>query len=224
MDEKIKISAFQEWVEDFIYDVRCSPRRTKYWFLTKFTKTKVKIETLHGGWYDTDSKILHVNFQLLVNFMEKEVAHMYDVCLENYEPAKKQFPNPPKTNREKAEAYYTYEEDTSGMTAQELKHHKAQKAWEHKVLALYRWWKDERPARKDKWDELVAWEKETGFEPWHFEPASNNCSTMVSHDDHPLWPKYKQLQDEAHKQEEEWEKEDTKKLIELIKLRHRLWT
>jgi len=216
-----KVSAIQDWLEDFLYDIQCAPHRTKYWFLSTFTKTKIKVPKLHGGWHDTDTKMLYVNFQLLVDFMEEEVSGMYDACLKNYKPAQHL---KPKTKREKAEAYYLWEDDMSNATPQELQHHKEQKAWELKVLNLYRWWVDERPARKEKWEELVAWEKETGFTPWHFEPSHNNCSEMVFHKDHPLWKKYEQLSDAARNQDEAWEQEDTDKLKELIELRKHLWT
>lgn len=214
----IKVPAIQDWLEDRLYDIQCAPRRTKYWFLRTFTKTKIKVPGLDGGWHDVDSKMLHVNFQLLVEFMEEEVAHMADICL-----GKERIPNA-KTKKEKAIAYFTWEEDMSGASPDEIEHHKMQRAWETKVLNLYLWWKDTRPARKDKWDDLVSWEKETGFEPWHFEPAHANCSTMIFHENHPLWPKYKQLQDAARQHDEDCEKEDTENLKQLIELRHHLWT
>jgi len=217
----IKVSSVQDWIEDFMYDLTCLPRRSKYWFLRKFTKTKIKVPELHGGYHDTDTIMLYTNFQLLVTFMEEEVAHMYDICLKDYEPAKHLTP---KTKREKAETYYLWEDDMTGRSQQEIDHYKEQKERELKIVNLYRWWKDERPARKDKWEELVAWEKETGFVPFHFKPSQNNCSEMVSHDSHPLWPKYRQLTDAAAKTDEDWQAEDTEKLKQLIELRHHLWT
>ena len=216
-----KVSAIQEWLEDRWYDVLCSPRRTKYWFLRTFTKMSVRVPSIDGGYHEADYKMLHINFQILVDFMEKEVAHMYDICLKKYEPAKHLNP---KTPKEKAIAYYTWEDDMTGRSQAEIDAYKAQKAWEKQVVDLYIWWTETRPNRKDKWEDLIAWEKETGFISWHFEPEQNGCSEMVFHRNHPLWPKHEELSDAAMKREEEWEKEDEEKLIELIKLRRNLWT
>jgi len=87
------------------------------------------------------------------------------------------------------------------------------------LLALYDWWKNQRPTRPDPY-EASGWrefhdrmEKQYGgslSNRLKFTKEEKKESTKVSN--------------ALHKLEEEWEKEDEDMMIRLIKVRHALWT
>ena len=215
----------KERLEDAWEHVRRSPRRLKYWYREKFTRTTIKITTLHGGWWDTDAKLLHANFQLLTDYVEVELANMYDVCdLTNHgSPGA-------KTPREKGEAYLLHidarqEDDGTSWAKETAEHYKEQKEKELKVLELYRWWKDVRPARIEVYDTPEYKSFET-FEPFHFEDLNDGskCSRMVTNTTDARYPDYRDMMEKSRQQDADWENEDTERLIQLIIMRHNLWT
>lgn len=207
----------KEYLEDLWVEIRHSPRRLKYWYREKFTRTTIKVETLHGGYWDKDHQMLHVNFQLLTDYVEKEVAHMADICL-----GEDRIPYA-KTPREKGLAYLLWRDKPEPGSHRNVNdHYEEQKAREQKIVDLYLWWKDIRPARVDVYD-TPEYKALGDFEPFIFTPSSIG-SQMHQNTQDPRYKVWRDLMDEAEKLEEKWKEEDTEKLIELIKLRHHLWT
>ena len=70
-----------------------------------------------------------------------------------------------------------------------------------KIKKLYEWWKSTRPNRKNPYDD----------------PCLDDIEDICD-------KKKVKLHDKAYQIEQDYELEDTKMLIELIKLRHFLWT
>lgn len=219
----------KERIEDIWYEVAKTPRRVKYWFKEKFTKKTIKIETLHGGWWDSDAQLLHANFQILVNYVEQELPNMYNVCgLEKYMHSQNISDKLPSTPREKGEAYLLYtdphEDDGSDHARRAIEHYNEHKAIEKKVLELYRWWKDIRPARVEVWD-TEEYNALGDYEPFSFRKIEDTqLSEMITNKQDPRYSIWESLMEKRRQQEEDWDNEDTAKLIELINLRQYLWT
>ncbi len=92
------------------------------------------------------------------------------------------------------------------------------KAWKE-IMSLYRWWKQERPARKSGLDRKgVKWpayktEKVPGKDLWRWvEP------------DRKKYAAYYRLLKLSWRQEAEWAAEDQQNLHRLVDIREHLWT
>jgi len=95
---------------------------------------------LKPGWHDTDERILHANFQLLVDYIESELAWLeYSMNYEKYGNIgwfrRWRF----KRNKEMGLTHLNWEinlpDDFDGRQAASAK----------EKLALYKWWTEERP-------------------------------------------------------------------------------
>lgn len=160
-----------------------------------------------GGYHEIDTKILHGLFNELVDYVEKELAH-----LSLWDTTKKyKF-----KNGRCIEAAYDYfkwqnnikEKDENGRRVLTI-----QAKDSRKIQKLYEWWKNKRPNRPDPY-EISGW---------------NQC---FKNDDELFGSKVNTLLSKAqdkvikklYKIEESYDNEDTEMLIDLIKLRHSLWT
>ena len=231
----VKINHFKAATEDlcfYLKEITRIPRRSKYWFKSNFTKTTIKVATLHGGWHDADYKLLHTNFQILVDFVEKELSSMYDSCnLSEYGNTKLLEPKP-RTPREKGEAYLLhvdepdYENQSEADIARDKKYKENHKKQDLEVLKLYRWWKDTRPNRIDPWEDLAEWRKLNDFKLVRFETSEEHpkYKKVVFAENDPLYKDYRRTSEQASKIDDGYDKEDTKMLKKLIDIRHQLWT
>lgn len=148
-----------------------------------------------GEWYDLDTRILYSLFNELVEFVEIELAHLS----KSDRNKKYKF----KNGRciEAAYDYFKwandlrYDEDHGVYPTDELYGELTDQAIKsQKIKELYEWWITERPNRDDP---LITITKET------------------------YGKQYYKLIDSIEK---DYEKEDTAKLVELIKIRDSLWT
>ena len=96
--------------------------------------------------------------------------------------------------------------------------------WEHdeptrhvwsEITQLYKWWKEERPNRRDPLEE-VAYPPEEEF-------AISEDGKMVF-PDREKYPEYYAALNRSHKLEEEWHEEDQRNLHRLVEVRPHLWT
>jgi hypothetical protein len=193
-----------------------------YWFKYTFIRPRniVKIPTLESGHYiDYTEVMLHVNFAMLVDFIEWELPRYrkcknLEDCLINIEEEKKSL----------TETGYT-EEDMKPIIAD----HEKQNDRYRLLFKLYNWWKIERPNRKelemppslkektDNLDSLFKFEpiedsKNEYGEPQYFELKSVDI------------PGKAEYYEQCHKQEIDWYDEDNKNLSDLVSLRENLWT
>lgn len=105
----------------------------------------LKMRTLEPGYYDTDTRMLHAVFQLLVDYVEVELARM------NID-----FKGTWKNGRcpEAGVNYLEWEIDDemckvgASPTQSDLAKEK---------LYLYKWWTESRPLRVDPWDTDIIW-------------------------------------------------------------------
>jgi hypothetical protein len=189
----------------FPYDVYSSIRsylRNRYWDKIHYLKTGLK----PGSYYDLDTRILHGLFNELVDFVEIELAH-----LSHWDRNKKyKFKNGRcieaaydyfdwVTNLKYDEDYGVSENDEIyGKLTDQAKNYR-------KIKKIYEWWKNTRPNRQNPYSD----------------PSLGDISDIC---DNKKNSKNTKVYLKAYEIEKQQELEDTKILIELIKIRQNLWT
>ena len=193
------------------------------WVRYRTTRRYHVVKTgLPPGYNDVDTKMLHVNFNMFKEFVEVEQAwHHYMWSEERREKAtwcEKHMPfyrvffpfNRPDLGIKHLEWASTL--DDPSLPPHERCDHQAVAARE--IMALYDWWVNKRPARKDidappydhqGLDILAALD----------EDFDKKASDYQAHHD---------AMEAQTKLEEEWREEDDEMLIRLVKIRHHLWT
>lgn len=187
-------------------------------------------------YHEVDTRMLHCNFELLVNFVEYEKASMMVWCddeerakikwYKKYKPFKYFFD---RANPENGLKYLDWEssliQDASwfGYETEEEAKEKygdkygqptAQAIKAMKIKELYLWWKNVRPARPDPYEV-------TGYNEYQKTKDPNES----------MWERFNNIDKTEHEMfklvgeiDESYEKEDDEKLIELISIRRSLWT
>ena len=189
-------------------------------------RTYDKYHVLNTGlapdYYAIDQQMLHVNFQLLKDFVEVETAWQAHYMSGEHRNEKKWWqsliPRLIRKNRfrrpELGVKHFEWAStlDDPALPAHERCDHQAIAARE--ILELYHWWVDQRPSRK-----------EIDLPPYSHQGLGSLASLDDRFDqtatDYVL---HKQAYDQSSNQEEFWDKEDEGMLIRLIKIRKHLWT
>ena len=176
---------------------------------------------LKPGYYDVDTLMLNVNFNMLKDFVEVEQAiHTYwwsDEC-KNASWCEKHMPfyfkfypfRRPDLGIQHLDWAATL--DDPKLPPHERSDRQAADAREIKIL--YKWWVEERPARKE-----IA----------HLHYSNQGLGTLGCFDDDfdreaPDFKAHVKSMDQSSEQEENWRKEDTEMLIRLATIRQSLWT
>jgi hypothetical protein len=178
-----------------------------------FRQPVIKLKSLKPGWYDTDTKILHANFQLLSDYVEIECAWMEVMChSEIKEPNKLSRRMGWWRSAELGTKHLARETGLADLSLPPEERCERQAIKAQQALDLYHWWKA-RDSRPDPYD-ASGW---TGF-----------CATRTC-----FWGTNKSAEEKAEssrildnlrKIEKQYYDEDTAKLIALIKIRNELWT
>jgi hypothetical protein len=123
------------------------------WYRYRFTEKYhiVKLD-VKPGYMDPDDRILHVNFQILKDFVEIELGAMHDASeakdngkiLGSFSKLYRKYKKKNIRNPEGGVQYLDWEIAESGSS------HQAHAAAEKK--AIYLWWTEERPNRLDVYD------------------------------------------------------------------------
>jgi hypothetical protein len=189
----------------FPYDIYRTVKiyiRNRYFDKLHYLRTGLK----PGQYYDLDTRIMYGLFNELVDFVEIELSHL-SRCSTN---KKYKFKNGRcieaaydyfdwVTNLKYDEDYLTSPEDEHyGKLTDQAKNYR-------KIKKLYEWWKNIRPNRKSPYDD----------------PSLGDIGTIC---DNKKYKKKKKLYEQAYQKDLDYENEDTKMLIQLIKLRNHLWT
>ncbi len=160
--------------------------------------------------------MLCANFQILVDFVELELPHFSRVCGmgERLEKIVSRIPvlnwildayrNP------QAGIDHLHWAISLGEESPSQAHHAAEQ------LALYLWWTQERPARRDPFDDVVDRPGPIRELLWNVE---NDTPEVAQAKD-----AYFASLRKAGEIEEAYEKEDEEQLIRLMKVRRGLWT
>lgn len=185
----------------FPYDVYRNIKRyivNRFVDKTHFIKTKLPV----GQWYDVETRLLHGIMETLVDFVEHEKAHMYDMGAvwgdaEDFVPI--------KDRREAGFAYLDWEinlDDANGQDEQA-----------QEVKDLYIWWKDERPKRPDIY-EISGWNAYCDSKEYPLDAEMDDDKRA----------NVRKLLSTVAKLEKHYDDEDTEMLNRVIKIRKGLWT
>lgn len=141
---------------DYIQDIILFPydvyRNIRYYIRNRYiTKTHVLPTSLKPGqWYDLDTRILHGVFTSLVDFVEQEKGHMWNITRSNDESTF-------SSKRQSGLAYLDWEIGLGDECPN-------QSAAAKEIKELYTWWKYQRPQRPDPWGDDVVDENRLDLE------------------------------------------------------------
>lgn len=221
-DRSIATNKFAFWIVEELFNkmqnIACYPGdvchafrvyyRNRFCDKIHYLKTGLK----PGEWYEFDQRLLHGMFGALVDFVEGECGYSWN--------AKTQ-----PTLLQTAISYATWTSITNKQQGiDELKANIAigtdqpsQSASYQKIFDLYMWWTIERPNRPDPYEvaeyDLTPAVDENGKRLSIFK----TMKLIDSKDRQAKYKIVKQIQ-------QQYEDEDTQKMIELIEIRHTLWT
>ena len=148
-----------------------------------------------GQYYDLDTRILYGLFNELVDFVEIELAH-----LSLWDRNKKY-----KFKHSRCvEAAYDYFDWACNLKSKGKLTEQAKAS--RKIKKLYEWWKNDRPNRKD---------------PYSEETFGLDIDDVL---DKKKAKEKQKLFEKTYQMELDQDNEDTAMMIELINLRHHLWT
>lgn len=200
---KWKYDAVSDWIRYRTYD--------------KYHVIKLDV---NPGYYGYDSQILYANFAILKEYVETGLAWRSYWSEENRDKDywkrdhipfyNYMFPLVrPDLGIKHLEWEMTL--DDPSLPPHERSPEQAKRARE--VYALYKWWTETRPGRK---------ELEVRRPPGDDDDILSMFSTKVRNT--PEYKRYMTDLDKLNKQEEKWHKEDDAMLIRLMKIRRGLWT
>lgn len=183
------------------------PYKTAIWWVRHRTTDRNHMlrSGLKPGYHDKPELMLHVNMQMLVDYVEIECAHMAVMCLEDWAHKR---PNWIKRwlgiPLRCADAGIAYLEAPLEHDAQD------QLAVQAEMVHLYRWWCQVRPCRPDPyeasgWTEFCAQRANI----LSFDPALDDQSA--------------QILENLRAMEEAYDQEDQHMLHRLIDIRQHMW-
>lgn len=199
----------------FIYPISRKYENTQWWIRYRTINRYHTVKTgQEPGYSPTDRTILHVNFNLLKDYVEIDAASRAywadDI---------------PKTWCEAHMPFYTliypfrrpdlgikhldWEATLDDPALPMFEQSPQQAKYAREALALYKWWTESRPARV----EIIIRHPFTGSDDIFFSRKNRNT---------PEYKIYESDLNKSNKQEEQWTKEDDKMLIRLIKIRRGL--
>lgn len=199
-----------EKLYDIWFDIKNAVKNAERWIAFRtYDKYHVLKTDLKPGYYDIDTRILHSNFSLLVDFVEIEKASL-QYFFASYEEAKNKsrvsFNKLTKEQKKELGLQYLNWE----IENDEEFFPKQQKVSAKEIKNLYLWWTEVRPSRIDPYDK---YEEE-------LDKMSSPLGTMSEKDKKKLINLYKKI----GKLEDQYEKEDDAMLIRLMNVRRNLWT
>ncbi len=209
---------WKEQIEDILYMLKDKYILVLDWVRFRTCRRYHIVNTgMEPGYYDTDTRMLHVNFNLLVDFVEIEKAWMNTWTdrskyskLSWFDKKFRRFRSP-----EDGIAYLNWEINQTELV------HQAKAAKE--VLDLYTWWKETRPNRPDPYVEANYYEVFKG-------KTLRDHLVEVQRDGETYYTLKRSTKQESQvfktvtKIEAKYDKEDEQMLIRLIKIRRFLWT
>lgn len=186
-----------------------------------------------GQWHEFDTRLLHSAFDAFVDFVEIEQAWMHVAC-PNEEQNKYKIPWYCSFfyigSWRSPEAGLAYLQWAAGLKSEEEGGDEYGKPTfqalaAQETIALYKWWKDDRPKRPDPM-EASGWSAycEKRREAADARGDTYSWDIFSKNETDEDRERLEKTHDLCHKMEIEQENEDTEMLIRLIKLRAYLWT
>ena len=189
-------------------------------YIRKYHLVNTKLEP---GYHETDTRMIHANFELLVDYVEIECANMATAF--DGEAREKalgwRYKLPPLLrfkqfrSRELGMKHLEWETTLANPTLSEYERNLGQAQKAVQVIILYTWWKDAYPKREGPEYPL---ERDDDDKPLRFLSAKWKKENAEKSEQISQWSK------DTYEQELEWDKEDEAMLITLMKIRKDLWT
>lgn len=214
----------RNYYSDFIYIITTPYTNTRFWIHNHITERPHIIDTgLPPGYHDMCEKMLHGNFNMLVDFVEIEKAWL-NVVWQKDSKYRKKYPwwslNPTRFKRfrcpEAGIDYLNYDCESRG-DRQPFNKPTEQSLAAKEILELYNWWKNIHPKRPDPmvssgWSELCSKIKDKG---------RNVLFDKHTKEDEDELEKRSDL---LNKIEKDYTDEDQDMLVRLMKVRQNLWS
>lgn len=208
----------------FVYPVKRIKDAIKYWIRYRtYDKYHVLDTGLEPGYYSIDWQMLHVNFNILKEFVEVETALHHYWCsnhdslswCERHMPFYRAFFPFRSVELGMKHLEWAATLDDPKLPPHERSPDQARTARE--VMILYKWWTEQRPARV----EIPYLERRRPLDPDDIfdeeedpDPVAEAAYKVARYDNMIA----------RQDQEKAWSDEDTEMLIRLIKIREHLWT
>ena len=171
------------------------------WVLHYFRRRKntVRMKALkRAQWYDCDTRLFEAGFQILVDYVEGELAWMQLITDGKVRWYHRWLSVPDARNRALRMLEWEIQLGDDSVS---------QSSAAREVRDLYLWYKDVRPNRIDPFSEVPD------------RPVTFDENGQIEHDE-----EYSKAVMEAFRKEEAQEKEDTDQLVRLMKIRRSMWT
>lgn len=198
----------------FIYPIKWKYEAMTSWIRYRTTEKYHIVDTgLTPSYYDADTIILNVNFNILKEFVECELAcrqrwdsDIVESLVERYMPFYGVFF--PFRCPELGLKHLAWEATLDSPLLPLHQRCDRQAVSAREILALYKWWVEDRPARI----EICR--------------PNTNVDMLDSLEDinEPMDDGYRKYIEDQNRQSTEWDAEDTDMLVRLIKIRRSLWT
>jgi len=212
MKEKHPIRYFlnNEFESTFVWPITMPILRAVSWVRYRTIRRYHIVSTgMKPGYSDVTERMLHVNFNMLKDFVEIEKAHMFNVFGAN---------DVYKHNDKNAGIAHllwemSLEPDEYNGTEQQAKNAR-------EIYDLYNWWIDERPLRVDSFETP----EHNAYWKLRNDIYGSDCFFCEDKDTPELKKAQKIANKLTDKLEKQYSKEDEKNLIRLMKIREALWT
>ena len=175
--------------------------------LTVDPQNVIRIKALRRTVYrDIDTKMFEACFQLLLNYVEQELAHMNLMTTKKIRWYHDWFPI--KDGAKYGLAHLDWEIGLGDESPD-------QAAAATKIKSLYLWYTVDRPNRYNPWDDIVERDGDVTMTP---------CNDGTGNVEMHMSDEYSEQLRAAGKIDDEYDAEDTERLMELIKVRGCMWT
>jgi len=227
-DEEYKrVAPIRHWISKDLRHAVVYPIKWKYQAITNWIRYRtydryhVLKTGLEPGYYEVEKLMLHVNFNMLKDFVEDELAWSRYLWTERDETAtwcEKHMPfyyffkpfRRPDLGIKHLEWASTL--DDPNLPPHERCDHQAVAARE--MLILYKWWVEGRPSRKE--EAIPEYDHQgMGIMGCLDDDFDQNAPDFIAH---------REAMDRNSNLEETWSNEDEEMLIRLMKVRRQMWT
>jgi len=176
---------------------------------------------LKPKYYDTDEVMLHACFSLLVDYVERECANMYEVCNKK-SIEKRRFKNGKLFRNKNSDAKlglaYLEDDDHLKTNPADIESLHSRKV----IKELYTWWTETRPKREYPPEPEIRGDDgkkvQLGLNIFRDSPDELSVSTKNAYTEYVNW-----LFD-VGRLDDQWRTEDDEMLEKLVVIRSHLWT
>lgn len=218
----IRYALYNTFPKACVWPIQHRFERLTSWFRYRIVRYHVLDTGLEPAYYDKDTLMLNVNFNLLKDFVEVEKAWMQHICNDTeykMNPILEHIPFYKRAtfrSRELGIQYLEWETTLDDPSLDKYERSPEQAKTAREILELYKWWVDVRPSRVE-----VEYDYPDNDDD---KPTLYMLSDKYKEDNPEEVRAFRAWSDAHQTQEESWVKKDTEMLVRLITIRKALWT